>query len=204
MPDLSAISIKAVIQYLWTALGVYFLAGALFSKRPREPESTRTRFLRLVGGGVIAVLLFWDTPALAMLHRRIFPSNPTLQVAGLFITATGLLLTAFARFYLGRFWGASVVVKDSHRLIRSGPYARLRHPIYTGLLMALVGTEMVYAQWRFILIFVIALVLYWRKAQAEEALLAREFGAEFEEYQRHTGFLLPRLRPSGRVVRPQI
>jgi protein-S-isoprenylcysteine O-methyltransferase Ste14 len=113
------------------------------------------------------------------MHKRIFPAILPVQLAGLAITAAGLLI------------------------IRSGPYARLRHPIYSGILTALAGTELVYGQWRFIIAFVVTAVMFWYKAEAEEILLATELGAEFEEHRRNTGFLLPRLRPAGRAARSQ-
>jgi len=85
-----------------------------------------------------------------------------------------------------------VMLKHDHELIRTGPYARIRHPIYTGLLLAVLGTAIAIGEYRAILGFVLILVGFSYKAKREEALLEGHFGAAFEEHKRHTGFFLPR------------
>jgi protein-S-isoprenylcysteine O-methyltransferase Ste14 len=202
MLNLRAISIERVVEYSWVALGIYFVVGALLSKRAKEPEAACTRISRLLAGGLAAVLLFWDTPALATLHQRVFATPRPVQITGLLITLAGLLLTAAARFYLGRFWSASVVVKERHELIRAGPYARIRHPIYTGILTALAGTLLVNRELRFAMALTVVAAVFSYKARSEETLLARELGAEFEQYRRNAGFFLPRFGNSERVAIP--
>ena len=94
------------------------------------------------------------------------------------------------------------MVKEGHRIIRSGPYAFVRHPIYTGMLTAAIGTALVVSEWRAIIAVVLLLVTHSRKATREEALLSTEFGDEYAVYKRNTGFLFPRIGPRGMNILP--
>jgi protein-S-isoprenylcysteine O-methyltransferase Ste14 len=111
---------------------------------------------------------------------------------GLVLTAVGLGLAVWARLHLGENWSASVTIKEGHDLIRSGPYAYLRHPIYSGILLALLGTVVALGEWRGLIGFCVILISLIIKAKREEAWLAREFGGSWQEHRRHAGFLLPR------------
>lgn len=102
-------------------------------------------------------------------------------------------LAIWARVYLAGNWSGTVTLKKDHELIRTGPYARIRHPIYTGFQLALTGTALVIGQWRAIVALAIVLAAHFFKARKEEAWLAREFGPAFNEHRSHTGMFLPRL-----------
>jgi protein-S-isoprenylcysteine O-methyltransferase Ste14 len=95
---------------------------------------------------------------------------------------------------LGQYWSGRVTLKVDHQLIRFGPYAHVRHPIYSGLLLAMAGTALVIGEWRAALGVLLAIVELSRKAAKEEALLASEFGDQYREYRRQAGFLTPRFR----------
>ena len=88
------------------------------------------------------------------------------------------------------------MIQSGHELIRTGPYARLRHPIYTGMLLALVGTALEIGKYRALAALGIFLIGFARKAKKEEELLAERFGTAFEEHKRLTGFFLPRVSQS--------
>jgi protein-S-isoprenylcysteine O-methyltransferase Ste14 len=85
------------------------------------------------------------------------------------------------------------MLKENHQLIQSGPYARVRHPIYSGLLLALIGTALFVGEWRAAFGVLLVFLAHGWKARREEALLAGQFGASYEEYRKPTGSLLPRL-----------
>ena len=95
---------------------------------------------------------------------------------------------------MGQYWSARVTLKVDHQLIRSGPYAWVRHPLYSGLLLAMAGTALVVGEWRAVLGVVLAVMEFSRKAAKEEALLASEFGDQYQEFRKRTGFLVPRFR----------
>ena len=91
-------------------------------------------------------------------------------------------------------WSASVTLKQGHTLVQRGPYAAIRHPIYSGLLLALLGTAMVQGLTRSFVGLLLLTALWLTKADAEEQLLRSAFGDVYSGYQARTGALLPRLR----------
>ena len=97
-------------------------------------------------------------------------------------------MALWARWHLRQYWSARITIKEDHKLIRTGPYARLRHPIYSGLDLAAIGSAIAIDRWRCVMGIFLIILGYWIKA-----MLTAQFGAEFQEHCRHTGFLLPRL-----------
>ena len=157
----------------------------------REPFASRYGVLALEIIGF--VLLFSQYASVGVLALLIFPRTMVGAVAGTIATWTGIGLALWARVHLGQYWSARITLKEDHQLIRTGPYARLRHPIYTGLDLAAIGSAVVIDHWRCVLGVCLIVLGYVIKARREERLLAGQFGAAFEEHRRHTGFLLPRL-----------
>ena len=85
------------------------------------------------------------------------------------------------------------MLQADHKLVRSGPYAYMRHPIYTGVLLGVAGTAVVLGEWRGAAAFLLLLTNYIIKARREEKILAQQFGEEFRLHQKQAGFLLPKL-----------
>jgi protein-S-isoprenylcysteine O-methyltransferase Ste14 len=113
--------------------------------------------------------------------------------AGTALTYLGVAFAIWARWSLGRNWSAEVSLKTDHQLVSSGPYAYVRHPIYSGLLLAVIGTAVVIGEWRGLLAILITAVGHVLKAKREEALMTSAFGDQYRQRRRETGFLLPRL-----------
>jgi protein-S-isoprenylcysteine O-methyltransferase Ste14 len=118
------------------------------------------------------------------------------------LTSVGAAVAIWARYSIGEYWSARVMLKEGHLVIRSGPYARVRHPIYTGMLLAAMGTALVVGEWRAVLGVIVILVTHSFKPKREEALLTAELGDEYVLYRRSTGFLFPRLRGGGGMDTP--
>jgi protein-S-isoprenylcysteine O-methyltransferase Ste14 len=116
------------------------------------------------------------------------------QWAGVALTSIGVAIAIWARRTIGEYWSARVTLKEGHQIIRSGPYQFVRHPIYTGILLAATGTALVIGEWRGVIAVVLLYAAHSRKAMREEAMLTSEFGEEYSSYRRSTGFLFPRLR----------
>jgi protein-S-isoprenylcysteine O-methyltransferase Ste14 len=187
------IIISATIQISWLVFLVYWIVAAFRVNKMRSPEPPARRiiFILLI---VISLILFNGDP------RYFGPLNMRFVHRGFWVASTGALLTVlgiafaiWARNHIGRFWSGSVAIREDHQLIRSGPYSRIRHPIYTGILVALAGTTLAVGNYRALLAFVLVLVSLIYKARLEEALLTREFGPAFDDHRRHTGFFLPRV-----------
>jgi protein-S-isoprenylcysteine O-methyltransferase Ste14 len=105
----------------------------------------------------------------------------------------GLPLTVWSRARLGRYWSGVVALKHDHRLIQSGPYRLVRHPLYSGLILGAIGWALCVTTWSCLLGALVLITCFERRAHKEDALLASEFGAEFEAYRQRTGRLMPRL-----------
>jgi protein-S-isoprenylcysteine O-methyltransferase Ste14 len=140
-------------------------------------------------------LLFSDRVAVAFLNTELFPWAPWQFWLGALITALGLLFTVWARVYLGRNWSGVVTIKHDHELIDTGPYALVRHPIYTGLLVAFVGSAAVRGEWRGVLGVLIAWAALWRKLRLEERWMMDQFGERYVAYCKRVPALVPFLRP---------
>ena len=124
---------------------------------------------------------------------RFLPLSSPIMAAGLTVEAMGLFLAIWARRHLGRNWSGEITIKVDHELIRSGPYRRLRHPIYTGLMAMYAGTAVVTGGWLAIVGLAMAAFAYWRKIRLEEANLDVAFGADYDAYRRETWALVPGL-----------
>jgi protein-S-isoprenylcysteine O-methyltransferase Ste14 len=187
--------IELLLRGLWLAIGLYWFLGARRAGPSREHsgEAQSTRVFRLFLLALIFILLLSHGLRLGPLGGRFVPNGTVLPVLGFCMTLAGASLMVWARVHLGANWSDKVQIKEGHQLVRSGPYAILRHPIYTGVLLAVAGTALALGEWRGVLAFCILLVNYVIKARKEERILAARFGEDFRRHQRQTGFLVPRL-----------
>jgi protein-S-isoprenylcysteine O-methyltransferase Ste14 len=181
-----------LLEYVWAAFGLYWIAVARGVKATQTGESPFYRIMRLAILVITFTLLFWERTAIGFLARRFMPQLPAVAYAGFLATLAGLTTALWARIHLGQYWSDKVVLKVDHQLIRTGPYAYMRHPIYSGVLLGVAGTAVVLGQWRGLLAFLILLANYWVKAEWEERILSARFGQEFHDHQQRAGFLFPR------------
>jgi len=106
------------------------------------------------------------------------------------VTAAGLGFSVWARVHLGVYWSGNVTLKEGHRLIRSGPYRLVRHPIYTGILFGMLGSAIAKDQVLGLLAVAVTVVSFVRKLRIEEKWLTEEFGEEYLQYRREVRALL--------------
>ncbi len=196
---MSQAQLLRVLEWTWTAFGVYWLVAARSRKAARAKESLSEspeyRFFRLLLLVVIFTLLFAKWTAVGFLGRHLFAQKPSISYMGFALALAGMGMAGWARIHLGQYWSDKVVLKVDHQLISSGPYARMRHPIYSGVLLGVAGTALVVGEWRGVLAFLLLLTNYAVKAKCEEKILANAFAENFAEHKRRAGFLLPRLYP---------
>ena len=176
----------------WAIWALFWLAMSVFSKRNRRRETPLQRLEHIIPAVIGFMLLFNDGLRWPLLARVIFPDVPVLMLFCVIITAFGLLFSVWARLALGSNWSGSVTIKADHQLIRRGPYRSIRHPIYTGMLTALLATAVTQQQLSGLLGFFIILFALYRKALREESFLSQEFGDAFTDHRQHTGMFLPR------------
>ncbi len=185
---------RALVEIPWIVFIVYWIIGAVKTRANRETESFTSRFAVLLLEGVGYVLIFSGSTGIGFLGTRFIPRTMAGEILGVVLLWSGVALAIWARYHLAEYWSARVTIKEGHQLIRTGPYTYLRHPIYSGLVLATVGSAVVIDEWRCVLGTCLVLVGYCVKAKKEEAMLSQQFGEAFREHQKHTGFLIPRFR----------
>ena len=171
--------------------GIIWLAGSLVSKRAVRRQTGSSRLVQIAIVTLGFGLVFSGRFAIGPLAWRFVPLSPPIAWAGLVLTGIGCAFAVWARLYLGRNWSGTVTVKENHELIRSGPYAIVRHPIYSGGLLALFGTALAVGELRGLIGVALTLVGWRMKLRLEEAFMAGQFGAAYTRYQREVKALIP-------------
>jgi protein-S-isoprenylcysteine O-methyltransferase Ste14 len=177
----------------WIVFAVYWLVAALRTNRAKKREPSLEWLLRFLMMAAAFILLYKPNPRWGRLNDRFIPDVRWVRAWGAALASAGVAFAIWARHHIGRYWSGSVSLRRDHQLIRTGPYSRIRHPIYTAILVALAGTVLVIGCYRGLVAFAIILAGFIWKSKREEKLLAGEFGPAFEEHKRLTGFFLPRL-----------
>ncbi len=180
------------IQALWILFGLYWLVSAFKLKKTKKRESWFERLRYVLPLVVASWFLFQGAAHYGWLGVRLVPDSVAVQWIGVLLTAAGVAVAIWARWHLGSNWSGVVTLKEGHELIRTGPYRTIRHPIYTGILLALFGTAFATGEIRGLVAVVIAWLSFYAKASREESFLSEEFGASFAEQRKHTGMFLPR------------
>jgi len=180
-----------IVFSLWAAWSLYWLISAGDTKATVRRESAASRashLIPLVIGVLLIVVPQWFGNWLA---GPPLPRSLTTYWAGVTAIVLGLLFTVWARVHLGRNWSGTVTLKDSHQLIRSGPYAWVRHPIYTGLLLAMLGSAVARNDWRSMVGFALVVASLVRKLRIEERFMREKFGEQYASYARDVRALVP-------------
>src|SRR5215831_17407682 len=181
------------IDALWLLFGAYWLVSALKRKKTKQRETFLQRFGYALPLALGFYLLSQPQVHYGWLGSRFVPAGPFGEWLGVLLTAAGIGVAFWARWHLGTNWSGTVTLKEGHELIRTGPYRSIRHPIYTGILLALLGTAISFGEVRALLAVAIAWLSFYIKARREESFLIREFGSGFAEHKQRTGMFLPRL-----------
>jgi len=179
------------INAFWALFGLYWLVSAFKLKKTKRRESWSQRFVYVLPLAV-AFYLLQRGAHYGWLGTRFVRASDAAGWIGVALTAAGVAIAIWARWHLGTNWSGVVTLKEGHELIRSGPYRNIRHPIYTGILLALLGTAVAVGEVRGLLGVAIAWLSFYTKARREESFLTQEFGDRFAEHRRHTGMFLPR------------
>ena len=179
----------AFIGACWTIFVVVWVVASLFTKRTVERSSSLWRVV-----AAMAILALLVSRAARLPYFADFVLWPYSQQVGLIadaVAAAGLLTALWARFTLGANWSGAVTFKQDHELITSGPYAFVRHPIYTGMLLMLLGTAIINGHAiGFAFLAVVTLGL-WLKARDEEKMMIKHFPDTYPAYKSRVRALVP-------------
>jgi protein-S-isoprenylcysteine O-methyltransferase Ste14 len=137
------------------------------------------------------IYLLWIPVPISLSPRADF----FLRILGLGLFVAGTLLVLWARKTLGRMWGLStsrkVKLLPDHRLVTTGPYKAIRHPMYSGWWLALIGAMLIYRTWILLVLLVFSVFVFARRARLEEQVLSERFGAEWGAYAASSKSLIP-------------
>lgn len=180
------------IAALWAVWLVVWLLAGLWSARAVVRQSATARYLHAMFTGAGTALLFFRSRG-AGPWGALLPRSAWIGWIGAGLTLAGLLFTGWARGRLGPLWSATVTLKEGHAVVRSGPYALTRHPIYTGILAAVIGTVAARDTVAAIAGAALIAIGFGIKIRQEEDLLIARFGAEYRDYREKVPALIPRL-----------
>ncbi len=181
---------RRLFPILWWSWVAYWIASSFGVLRAKRALPAPGR-LRLTAEMAVA---WWLLESSSL--RGTWLGAPILRYSeaqfwiGAAITAAGLGFSVWARVHLGVYWSGNVTLKEGHRLIRSGPYRLVRHPIYTGILLGMIGSAVAVDQVRGLLAVAITVYSFVRKLRIEEKWLTEEFGEEYLQYRREVRALL--------------
>jgi protein-S-isoprenylcysteine O-methyltransferase Ste14 len=183
--------VSSAIGYTWEAVGVVWLASLPFSKRTVRAQNWGSRTLHLALALLGFMLLGSNYLRHGWLGVRFLPQSQILPWAGWVLTVAGCGLAIWARITLGSNWSGMATVKANHELIVSGPYALMRHPIYSGLLLGCVGTALAGGELRCIAGILLVGLAFAIKIGQEERLMMETFPRDYSLYRHRVKALLP-------------
>lgn len=182
----------SILASLWIVFWLYWVISAFGAKGSvRDPGNLRRQVLYRLA--IIAfVILILKVPGLRLffLRERLFETYPAVPYIGLALCALGLGFAVWARVHLGRNWGMPMTMRENPEFVTSGPYSLVRHPIYTGLLLAILGTSLIVGPiW--ILLLAVCAPYFVYGALKEEQLMAGQFPEPYSNYKKRTKMFIP-------------
>jgi len=189
----------------WVLLGGLLIMRGYFSFRVRQAGERlmpdRAAIERegrgMFAGRVVAFLLII---ALLVLYALSSPWIEALSIplpgwlrwAGFALGLASLALWTWAQASLGKEWSPQLQLREKHRLVTTGPYTRIRHPLYTAMIGYGTSLALVTANWIFVVLAVVMIVGLFARVPKEEQMMIKEFGEEYKAYMQRTGRFLPR------------
>jgi protein-S-isoprenylcysteine O-methyltransferase Ste14 len=176
---------------LWLAWLVYWLISAAGNKATARRESPQSQFsykVPLYLGTLFLIHQHWWT---GWFTERVLHPSAVFIPLGALPLVLGLGFTVWARVHLGTNWSAIVTLKKNHELIRTGPYGWVRHPIYSGLTLAFLGTALALGEWRGFIGFALITYSFVVKLRIEEKWMNEVFGESYARYKAEVPALFP-------------
>ena len=181
------------LELIWIGWLISWVAASFWSGRTQKRVGTLetwTYRAAMIAGGIL--LIPWTASMLA--EERLWTIGYRGAYALAAVMLVGLSFSWWARIYLGRLWSSAITRKEDHRIVDTGPYALVRHPIYTGLIAALLATAAAEATFTALLGSALIIFGLWLKARSEERFLKVELGADaYASYCRRVPMLVPLL-----------
>jgi protein-S-isoprenylcysteine O-methyltransferase Ste14 len=176
--------VELVLAVGWAAFWLYWILAAGSTKRGRVLWSRELRIRIVIVA--LAILLF----RVGAFRHYSTNTDPWRDAVGLALVALGLGFAVWARVHIGRNWGTPMTQKAEPELVTSGPYRLVRHPIYSGILLAGIGTGIALS-WLWLAAFALTAVYFAYAAKVEERFLVEQFPGDYPAYRRSTRMLVP-------------
>ncbi len=173
-----------VIFLCWAMFIIYWIVASFRVKRTVEKQAGWWRIQILLIASAIAFSLINLGPIL-------WPYALTIGIFADIVTLIGLIIILWARIVLGGNWSTSTVLKENHELIQSGPYRYVRHPIYSGLMILVLGVAIFYGRAIGFVALAISFIAAWLRAREEEKLLTGHFPEEYPNYKARVKAFIP-------------
>jgi protein-S-isoprenylcysteine O-methyltransferase Ste14 len=177
--------VATIILVAWVVFWIAWLAAAAGAKQGRH-----SRWGRCAGIRIALVLLVLLLLRAGVFGRQAITSDPWRQGIGLAVFVAGLGFAVWARLSIGRNWGAPMSEKVEPELVTTGPYRRVRHPIYSGIVLAMVGTAIA-VSWYLLVVVAVCAAYFVYSATMEERYLTAVFPEAYPDYRRSTAMLVP-------------
>ena len=180
-----------IVSCSWVVFWIYWSVSTRRIHAPRRRASLAFTILNtaLLYAGFVLVLV--GRQVAGPLAIRFTSGAAYSDIAGTAFVVAGVALAIWSRRVLGSNWSGAVRITEGQCLVRTGPYASVRNPIYSGIALAVLGTALVAATIGGLLGFALVVASLWQKGRMEERFLLAEFGGEYAAYQREVKFLIP-------------
>lgn len=188
-----------ILNFSWIALLIFWLLSARLTKKPATSMRwARARNLAIRLGLAILIVALFNTigvrhDVMGLNLASTFLGIPVMRLFSFAVALSGMLFATWARIAIGRNWGTPMSLRANHELVTGGPYAWVRHPIYTGLFLALLGTSLFYLHPLNALIILPLGIYYFYAACREERTMLIQFPQQYPEYQKRTKMFVPLL-----------
>lgn len=184
---------RALISILWLCWVAYWIVAAARTKANRRAESWLTGAAYRVPLVLGIILLIFPGHNRSPANLFLWPRSVITLIIGLCLVTVGLSIAVWARRHLGEYWSAHITLKVDHRVVQSGPYAFVRHPIYSGLLLALLGTVISIGTLQSCIGLALIFLSFVVKLMLEEQWLCAYVGVEYKQYRRRVKALIPHI-----------
>jgi len=191
--------IESALTILWVAWIIHWVVGEPLYQYAKHRTKAVLKWGRTRGNILSYVLLMVSfgilqisfTGQLAFLGEGFLSDVIAVSLVGFSLAIAGLAFSVWARLYLGSNWSPIATLKKGQTLVRSGPYGIVRHPIYSGLMVAIIGTAVVFGGYRVIISIICVFLFAWVRITEEEKLMSKQFGQEYSKYKKKVKAIIP-------------
>lgn len=194
MASSSLVTPLSLIRLAWILWLISWFAAAAWSERTVRRPAVRREVLYRVLTVAGAMLMFGFNPGGVRADTPLWPVAPAIAWVLAALVICGFLFMWWARIHLGQLWSSSVTRKEHHHVVDTGPYAIVRHPIYTGLLLAIIATVLIRGTIITLAGSALIVIGIYVKARLEEEFLRQQLGESYAAYARRVPMLVPFLR----------